>query len=120
MGRKVFPIHSLRSAGKKLRAIASHHEVCFSIVGDVNLQPSKFTTEYESIVLKGTAHIGLPPEERMQALVLLVEKLSPNDVETGKRYAERSFYRTEIIRLDIEEFSGKTKKIHRLSSKAAG
>ena len=114
MGRKVFPIHSLRSAGKKLRAIASHPEVCFSIVGDVNLQPSKFTTEYES------AHIGLPPEERMQALVLLVEKLSPNDVETGKRYAERSFYRTEIIRLDIEEFSGKTKKIHRLSSKAAG
>ena len=97
--------------GRKLRAIASHSEVCLSIVGHVNLQPSKFTTEYESIVLKGIAHVGLPAEERMQALVLLVKKLSPNDVEIGKKYAEKSFHRTEIIRLDIVEFSGKTKKM---------
>lgn len=97
--------------GRKLRAIAVHPEVSFSIVGDVNLLPSKFTTEYESIVLKGTAHIGLPPEERMRALVLLVEKLSPNDVEIGKKYAEESFYRTEIIRMDITEYSGKTKRV---------
>ena len=78
----------------------------------MNLLPSKFTTEYESIVLKGTAHIGLSPEERMRALVLLVEKLSPDDVEIGKKYAEKSFHRTEIIRLDITEFSGKTKRMH--------
>ena len=97
--------------GKKLRAIAAHPDVSFSIVGNVNLQPSKFTTEYESIVLKGTAHIGLTPEERMKALVLLLEKLSPNDVETGKKYAEKSFHRTEIIRMDVTEFSGKTKKM---------
>ena len=43
--------------------------------------------------------------------VLLVEKLSPNDVEVGKKYAEKSFFRTEIIRLDVTEFSGKTKKM---------
>ena len=97
--------------GRKLRAIASHSEVCLSIVGHVNLQPSKFTTEYESIVLKGIAHVGLPAEERMQALVLLVEKLSPDDVEIGKKYAEKSFHRTEIIRIDVTEFSGKTKKM---------
>ena len=98
--------------GRKLRAIAAHPEVTFSIVGNVNLQPSKFTTEYESIVLKGKARVGLSAEERMQALVLLVEKLSPDDVEIGKKYAEKSFYRTEIIRIDVTEFSGKTKKIH--------
>lgn len=97
--------------GKKLRAIAAHPEVSFSIVGRVHLLPSKFTTEYESIVLKGTARVGLSPEERMQALVLLVEKLSPNYVEVGKKYAEKSFFRTEIIRLDVTEFSGKTKKM---------
>ena len=97
--------------GKKLRAIAAHPEVSFSIVGRVNLLPSKFTTEYESIVLKGTARVGLSPEERMQALVLLVEKLSPNDIEVGKKNAEKSFFRTEIIRMDVTEFSGKTKRI---------
>lgn len=98
--------------GRKLRAIAAHPEVTFSIVGNVNLQPSKFTTEYESIVLKGKARVGLSAEERMQALVLLVEKLSPDDVEIGKKYAKKSFYRTEIIRIDVTEFSGKTKKMH--------
>lgn len=98
--------------GRKLRVIAAHPEVTFSIVGNVNLQPSKFTTEYESIVLKGKARVGLSAEERMQALVLLVEKLSPDDVEIGKKYAEKSFYRTEIIRIDVTEFSGKTKKMH--------
>ena len=97
--------------GKKLRAIAAHPEVSFSIVGRVHLLPSKFTTEYESIVLKGTARVGLSPEERMQALVLLVEKLSPNYVEVGKKYAEKTFYRTEIIRQEVTEFSGKTKKM---------
>ena len=97
--------------GKKLRAIAAHPEVSFSIVGRVHLLPSRFTTEYESLVLKGTARVGLSPEERMQALVLLVEKLSPNDVEVGKKYAEKSFFRTEIIRMDVTEFSGKTKRI---------
>lgn len=53
------------SEGKKLRAIATHPQVSFSIVGRVHLLPSKFTTEYESIVLKGTARVGLSPEARM-------------------------------------------------------
>lgn len=39
--------------GKKLRAIrAGHAEVSLCIVGRVNLLPSKFTTEYESVILE--------------------------------------------------------------------
>jgi len=97
--------------GRKLRALALHPDVSFSIVGRVNLLPSQFTTEYESIILKGSARTGLPEEERMHALVLLVEKLSPNDIEIGKKYAQKSFFRTEIIRMDVTEFSGKTKRV---------
>ena len=41
--------------GKKLRAIAKNPNVCLCIVGDVNLLPSKFTTEYESVVIRGLA-----------------------------------------------------------------
>ena len=54
--------------GKKLRAIAKNPKVCLCIVGDVNLLPSKFTTEYESVVIRGLARIGLDEEERMKAL----------------------------------------------------
>ena len=66
------------------------------IVGRVNLLPSKFTTEYESVILRGIAHIDLSEEERRHALHLTLGEASPNDMELGKVYVEKSFHRTEI------------------------
>ncbi len=97
--------------GRKLRTIEENPRVSFCVIGRVNLLPQKFTTEYESIVVEGTAHIGLPEEERMHALRLLISKLSPEFQETGEKYARASFARTAIIRIDIDKISGKRKKI---------
>ena len=97
--------------GTKLKAIAKHPNVCLCIVGEVNLLPSKFTTEYESIVIDCTASIGLTAEERMNALHLLLQKYSPNDIDMGMTYSEKSFSRTEIIRLHISTMSGKAKTV---------
>ena len=97
--------------GKKLRALRAHSEVSLCIVGRVHLLPSKFTTEYESVILRGTAHIDLSEEERRHALHLLLEKLCPDDLELGKVYVEKSFHRTAIIRIDVESFSGKRKYV---------
>lgn len=47
----------------------------------------------------------------MKALLLILDKYSPNNKEIGMKYAEKSFHRTNIIRLDIIEVSGKTKRI---------
>lgn len=52
------------------------------------------------------------PGERMRALELLLEKYSPAHKTTGLRYAEASFARTEIVRLDVVAWSGKTKRVH--------
>ena len=98
------------SEGRKLRLIEAEPEVSFCIVGRTNVLSSKFTTEYESVVLDCTARTGLPEEERHLALELFIGKYSPLDIETGLAYIEKSFRRTEIIRLDINDFSGKTKK----------
>ncbi len=95
--------------GRKLRAIAHSPKVSFCVVGRTNVLSDKFTTEYESIVVTGTARIGLPADERMKALELILDKYSPNDKEVGMKYAEKSFGRTEIIRLDIDSVSGKAK-----------
>ena len=97
--------------GKKLRALRAHNEVSLCIIGRVHLLPSKFTTEYESVILRGRAQLDLPAEERMHALHLLLEKLCPEDMELGKQYVEKSFHRTEIIRIDISELSGKRKYV---------
>lgn len=97
--------------GEKLRCIAANPEVSFCIVGRTNVLGSKFTTEYESVVLRCHARTGLSPEERMNALKLLLGKYSPDDMAIGMKYAEKSFYRTEVIRLDIRSVSGKSKRL---------
>ena len=97
--------------GRKLRCLALCPQVSFCVVGRTHVVARKFTTGYESIILTGHARTGLPAEERMQALRLILEKYAPNDMETGLKYAEKSFHRTEIIRLDIEEVSGKCKRV---------
>ena len=97
--------------GRKLRCLDQEPKVSFCIVGNVNLLPSKFTTEYESIVLTGLAVRHLDEQERCHALELLLEKLSPDDKQVGMKYAEGSFHRVEIIRLDITSWSGKRKAV---------
>lgn len=97
--------------GKKLRALEHNPQVSFCIVGRTNLLPSRFTTEYESVVMKCRAVIGLDDDEKRHALRLLIDKLSPDFKEIGEKYAEKSFHRVDIIRLDIIEFSGKCKVV---------
>ena len=98
--------------GRKLDIVECYEDVSFCIVGQVNLLPSRFTTEYESLVLTGCATIITSDEERMHALELLLEKLSPEHKAIGMKYAKKSFYRTDIIRLDFTAFSGKCKKVN--------
>ena len=50
--------------GRKLEAIACNPSVSFCIVGRTNLLPSRFTTEYESVVMKCRAVIGLSDDEK--------------------------------------------------------
>lgn len=95
--------------GRKLRCITKESSVTFCIVGKTRVIPDKFTTERESIILNGTAHIGLGDDEKFQALKLLVEKFSSNFKDSGLNYASKSLHRVEIIRIDITEWSGKCK-----------
>ncbi len=97
--------------GRKLKCIDFCDIVSFCIIGRTKVIPEKFTTNYESIILDCVAVRNLEEKERMKALEQLVNKYAPNEKMTGMKYIEKSFYRTEIIRLDIVEFSGKTKSV---------
>lgn len=99
-------------AGRKLEAIGQNPKVSLCIIGNVHLLPRNFTTEYESAIFFGEAHIHLSDEEKMHALHLLIDKLSADFKEIGDKYAHKSFHRVEIIRVDFTEFSGKRKKVH--------
>lgn len=97
--------------GEKLRCLRHNSEVCFCVAGNTHVVPAKFTTAYESVLLRCSARLGLPEDERMRALRLIVEKYSPEFREIGEKYARGSFGRTEIIRLDIISMSAKAKHV---------
>lgn len=96
--------------GEKLRNLTACNKVSFCIIGATKVISDKFTTKYQSIILRGKAYTGLSADEKMQALELIIDKYSPKDKIVGRKYAKNSFNRIEIIRVDIECFSGKCKK----------
>lgn len=110
-GRESIYIHCAPE-GKKLDALRKNPEVSFCLIGHVCLKPSMFTTEYESVIFKGKAYLNLSDDEKMVALHLMTDKLSPDFKELGDKYAYKSFHRVEIIRIDLGEFSGKCKQVH--------
>ncbi|MCF2551060.1 pyridoxamine 5'-phosphate oxidase family protein [Bacteroides caecigallinarum] len=95
--------------GKKLRCIDANHNVSFCVVGKTKMNPENFTTGYESVIMKCTAHHSLHEAERMSALSLLISKYCKDNGIAGMEYANRNFHRIEIIRLDIESMSAKCK-----------
>ena len=96
--------------GRKLRCLAISNRVTFTIVGSQKVIPEMFTTLYESILLEGYASTSLSEDEKMKALELLIDKYSPEFKEKGMQYSEKSFDRTEVIKLRIERWSGKSRK----------
>ena len=97
--------------GHKLQNLASDNRVTFTVVGNTKVIPENFTTAYESAMVFGTLHVGLSTEERRHALRLLIKKYSPGYEEVGEKYIDKSFDRTEIIKLSIESITAKAKKI---------
>lgn len=97
--------------GKKLDIISSDNRVTFCVVGKTKVLSASFITEYESVMVYGKINIVEDDAERMHALELIVRKYSPDYIDTGQKYAAKSFHRTVVLRLIIERISGKSKQI---------
>jgi len=103
--------------GRKLEYVDNSNSVSFCVVGKTQVQPSKFTTGYESVLISGKIWEVTNDPEKMHALELLIDKYSPDFKEKGRKYAQKSFDRTKILRLDISKASGKTKEVFSSSGK---
>ena len=64
--------------GKKLINIRLNNNVSFCIVGNTQVIPQQFTTEYQSIICFGTLHEIEHKQEKIDALQLLAHKYSVN------------------------------------------
>ena len=95
--------------GAKLDNLAVCDKVSFCVVGRTQTLPDKFSTEYESVVVFGRA-TAVTGEEKQKALLALVQKYSPDFLESGKAYIERAAAKTNVIKVAVEHMTGKARR----------
>lgn len=95
--------------GKKLDNMASNANVSFCVVGETKIQPDKFSTKFESCIVKGTA-TEVTGEEKQMALVGLIRKYSRQFETEGLEYIEKAQEKIKVIKIVSESFTGKAKR----------
>lgn len=94
-------------SGHKIDNIENNPKVSFCVVGDIEILPADFSTNFVSAVVFGVASEVLE-EERYDSLLALLEKYSPDFLEEGRKYIEKLDKVTKVIKIDIQQISGKT------------
>lgn len=95
--------------GRKLDNLEACPNVSFCVVGRTKLLPEHFATEYESVVASGQVS-EITGDEKYHALLLLVEKYSPEFMTQGKNYIEQRYQATRCFRIAIQSLSGKARR----------
>lgn len=115
--------------GKKLSILAANNKVSFSVVQDLALLPSYFSTDdgnacpatqfFSSIILQGTAHVIDVLEEKAEVLQALMQKLQKEGgyepLAVNARY-EKMLKATSVVKIEIEHMSAKVKCAQHKSS----
>lgn len=97
-------------SGFKIACLRSDNRVCLACVGDTKPASDKFTTEYESAIIRGTASQVMGEEEKIMALRLICQRHTPANMNNFDEAIKRSLSRTSVWKIKIAEISGKRKK----------
>lgn len=101
--------HSAKE-GRKIDALRNDPNVCMSCVGDTLRAKDKFTTEFESAILRGKASEVTEDEEKIHGLKLICERHTPTNMHEFDTAIEKSLFRTGVWKIEIADITGKRKK----------
>ena len=94
--------------GLKLEILKANPGACFEITVDVRLRPAEkaaaWTMDYRSVIGRGQLNVVTDPSEKRRGIGILMEHYSGR---TGWAVEEEMLRRTTILRLDIDEITGK-------------
>jgi nitroimidazol reductase NimA-like FMN-containing flavoprotein (pyridoxamine 5'-phosphate oxidase superfamily) len=103
-------IHSSRH-GRKMEIIRTNNKVCFEVDVDVEPVPGepacKWTIKYRSVIGFGTASIVEDPQQKIDALNVVMEHYSGRG---SHHYEPHPLDLTAIIKIEIESMTGKRSK----------
>lgn len=96
--------------GFKVDCFKADPNACMVCVGDTERQKDKFTTKFESAVIRGKLSEVTDGEEKIFALKILCERHTPANMSNFDNAAKASLARTAIWKMSIDEITGKCKK----------
>ncbi len=96
--------------GYKLDNIAKNPNVCFTVVTKSEVVPQELSTNYESTIIFGKALVVHDENEKREALYALGKRFAKNYPEKVVQEIETLFSVTEIVKISIENISGKARK----------
>ncbi|MHB1405572.1 MAG: pyridoxamine 5'-phosphate oxidase family protein [Desulfitobacteriaceae bacterium] len=102
-------VHFFAAEGEKLTRIRNSNKVSFCVVGMANVMPEKFGMQYSSVIVFGQAH-EVNEEEKVKALLAFLDKYSVDFKEKGKIYVDNAKPKTQVVRIDIDHVTGKSRK----------
>ncbi|MFQ5453826.1 MAG: pyridoxamine 5'-phosphate oxidase family protein [Candidatus Zixiibacteriota bacterium] len=95
--------------GHKLDNIQSNSKVSFCVVGRTRLLPDKFSINYKSVIVFGSASI-VDDQDKREALISLVAKYSPEHMDSGGKYIDNLIDKTVVIKVSIDHITGKQRE----------
>lgn len=99
--------HHTAHQGQIGENIKGEVKACFTVVGNTELLPAKFSTNYESVIAFGK--IKACPD-KFGVLMRLVKGLSPDFAEQGEKYARGSMDQVTVYEFEIEQMTGKARR----------
>lgn len=96
--------------GHKVEALRNNSAVCISCVGDTYRTPDKFTTEFESAIIRGKAELVESEEEQIHGLRLICQRHTPTNMDEFDAMVKKSLFRTCVWKVEVESITGKRKK----------
>ena len=93
--------------GRKLELIRNNNRACVEIDADVEIttaeKPCGWSTRYRSVIGVGHAHILEDEEDKIHGLTVLMRQFG----ETGSSLEFETADRAAVVRIDIENMTGK-------------
>lgn len=107
---QVIYMHCSADGGQKVDNLRLHPEACLTVIGKTELMPDKFATRYCSANVFGTVTIIEEGPEKQKGIEAILHKYSSEYVEKGLEYIEGAIQKIYVLRLEIHESTGKTRK----------
>jgi nitroimidazol reductase NimA-like FMN-containing flavoprotein (pyridoxamine 5'-phosphate oxidase superfamily) len=93
--------------GRKIENLRERKEVCVTCVGNTHIPKGRFTIEYESAVVFGTAAEVTGDEEKIHALRLICERYTPDNMAAFDAAIRQELGVTGVWKIRIDTITGK-------------